>query len=137
MRRNFHGTKQACRIFTDGVDRHLRLWHFERAASDSCTFILRQPGINAFFIFVITIDDFLAISNKKELIQLSKKQLSMKYKIQDLGPVGNIVQWKAECNRHAGTITISQPAYTTKTLREYGADSGRPAPTPYITKKSI
>lgn len=135
LQRSVYGIKQACRLFTSGVARNLKLLQFDRSNADACTFVLQDSTNKDFCILVITVDDFLAVANSKKIIETLKAQLRTKYKLHDLGPVQNIINWKVERDRKEGTLKISQPHYINQILSTYNAERIKPAPTPYLPDK--
>ena len=60
-----------------------------------------------FVLLIITIDDFLVVSNNDELREHAKKHIQNKYVLKDLGPVQHILGWKV--TRTANELKISQP----------------------------
>ena len=126
---NIYGAKQACNTFTRGLSKYLELHNFTRLTSESCTFLLRSTLDNTKFVFfVITIDDFLVVSNCSKLRELAKQQLQAKYIIKDLGPVRHILGWKIERTDQA--ITVTQPAYIATLLETFGLTGAKTATTP-------
>ena len=68
MKGNIYGAKQACNTFTRGLSKYLELHNFTRLTSESCTFLIRSTlDSTKFVFFVITIDDFLVVSNCPKL----------------------------------------------------------------------
>ena len=129
---NMYGAKQACRIFTQGLSQHLHLTNFNRLTSDSCTYLLTAPNDSSQFVFfVITIDDFLVISNNPQLREHAKQHLQTKYILKDLGPVTHLLGWKV--TRTTEAIKISQPAYIAALLEKFGLQNAKPASSPIAT----
>lgn len=131
LQRNIYGTKNACRIFTTGVARNLKLMHFDRSTADSCTFILKDNSSSGIVILIITVDDFLTITNNLTLLSQIKSQLATHYKLQHLGPVKHIIGWKVDRNYTQKTITISQPAYIRQVASIYNRTNCKPTHSPY------
>ena len=126
---NMYGAKQACSTFTRGLSQHLEMHNFTRLSSESCTFLLRsKTHPDNFVFFVITIDDFLVVSNCSRLRETAKQQLESKYVIKDLGPVKHILGWKV--NRDNTGIHVSQPAYIATLLQNFGLTGAKPASSP-------
>ena len=126
---NIYGARQACHIFTKGLSRHLRLQNFTQLSSESCTYHLTNPDNTSQFVFcVVTIDDFLVISNNSTLRQHVKQHIQSKYSLKDLGPVRHILGWKV--HRDQTGIYISQPAYINKLLTQYNLQTAKPSTTP-------
>lgn len=131
---NIYDTKSACRIFTSGLASNLELINFTRSSADACTFTLKETNTNNIIILIITVDDFLTITNKPTLLENIKKELRKKYTLKDLGPVKHILGWKVERNWAKPTIKISQPAYIEHIAKTYNRTYFKPTHTPYSTK---
>jgi len=128
---NMYGTKQECRTFTQGLATFLTLAHYNRIASDACTYLYRdQHNPKHFILFAITIDDFLVVTNHTPLISTALTALKKKYSVKDLGPVQHIIGWKI--TRTPTDITITQSAYIDQILSRYQQTDCNPAPTPYL-----
>ena len=123
---NLYGSKQACKIFMDGLHKRLMQHGFYQHQTDASTCAKRNG--NHFATILITIDDMLIISNKQSLLNQTKKQLKTKCETKELGPVSHILQWKITRNRN--TITINQPACIDKSLNEQGMANCKPTATP-------
>ena len=91
LRRNIYGTTNACRIFTSGVANNLELMGFQRSTADACTFTLKDKDTNDVIILIITVDDFLTLTNNLSLLNKIKSSLKTKYKLKELGPVKHII----------------------------------------------
>ena len=118
LKGNMYGSKQACKIFTDGLASHLQNIGFTRLFSDSCSFIHRDPSDEqSFVLLVITVDDFLVVTNSDHLVQNVKSAIQHKYTLKDLGTVEHILGWKVTHSKEG--ILISQPAYIDSLLERF------------------
>ena len=130
---NMYGSKQACRIFTEGLSTFLESHDFQRLHSDPCSFIRHDPSRSELFILlIITVDDFLVISNSTALISHTKSTLLCKYSVKDLGPVSAILGWKVTQSQSG--ITISQPGYISSLLEKYRHTTAKPSPSPIASE---
>ena len=76
---NMYGSRQACKIFTEGLADFLSLSQFSGLASDTCSFILNShKNPSRFVLLVITVDDFLVITNHTPLTEKVKARLQQK-----------------------------------------------------------
>jgi len=130
---NMYGSRQACKIFTEGLADFLNVSDFSRLTSDTCSFLLRhQINPSHFVLLVITVDDFLVVSNHIPLVNKVKTRLQQKYTLKDLGQVTNILGWKVEHSKEG--IKISQPGYIQNLIDRFGQTDAKPFPSPIASE---
>ena len=130
---NMYGSKQACKVFTEGLASFLQSHSFTRLHSDPCPFIRHdQNDTSRFILLIITVDDFLVISNSRTLISSTKNTLLQKYALKDLGPVSTLLGWKVTQSKQG--ITISQPGYIQSLLDKYRHTHAKPSPSPIASE---
>ena len=128
-----YGCRQACKIFTDGLAAYLTSIHFSRLPSDPCSFILHSnKNPQHFVLLVITVDDFLVVTNHTPLSNQVRNQLSRKYKLKDLGRVQHLLGWKITHSTEG--ITISQPSYIQELLDKYGLTNAKTFSSPIASE---
>ena len=81
---------------------------------------------------MVTVDDFLVITNNPPLRDKAKLHIQTKYKLKDLGPVTHILGWKV--TRDTTGIKLSQPAYIKTLLSKYGLQDAKTAPSPIASE---
>lgn len=75
-------------------------------------------------------DDVMGISSTKAGGELVREELGWKYEVKNLGEANLVLGIRIDCDRDAGTITISQHAYLEHVLTCYGMTECSPRTTP-------
>ena len=82
---------------------------------------------NSFFL-ILYVDDILLASSDVDLLLETKKFLSSKFDMKDLGEASFILGIEVHRDRRNGMSALSQKAYLEKILKKYGMHMSKPTP---------
>ena len=124
MEGKIYEANQACTCFSTSLATYFtKHGGSTQSVADPCVFIWNQD--DNFVYFFITIHDFLAFSNGKELMTQAKPLLAAKYNIKFHGKVRHILKWRKTAKQTH--LTIYQPAYTKNVIQELNMLNCKPA----------
>ena len=83
------------------------------------------------------VDDILQASSGVDLLLETKKFLSSKFDMKDLGEVSFILGIEIHRDRRNGVLALSQKAYLEKILKKYGMHMSKPTPAPIVKGDSF
>ncbi len=81
LHRSIYGLKQSPRCWNHTLDEHLKQLGFQQTPSDPCLYI----SIESAMIIAVYVDDLVLAGKSEEEIEEAKRNLSSRFKIQDLG----------------------------------------------------
>ena len=117
LKKSLYGLKQAPRQWNKSLDEFIRSHGFKRCHIDRSVYI-RGSGSSA-TIIAVYVDDILIFGHDHELITNFKTDLNVKFKIEDLGQVKNILGMEVERNRENRTLKLTQRKYIEKLLTKF------------------
>ena len=82
-------------------------------------------------------DDILLASSDINLLQETKKFLSSKFEMKDLGEVSFVLGIEIHRDRRKGVLGLSQRVYLEKVLKKYGMHVSKPTPAPIVKGDSF
>ena len=82
-------------------------------------------------------DDILLASSDINLLQETKKFLSSKFDMKDLGEASFVLGIEIHRDRRKGVLQLSQSAYLEKVLKKYGMHASKPTPAPIVKGDSF
>lgn len=128
--KNLYGTPDACRIYSDGLHKHLLRHGFKASKADQCLYTkMSEHGL---LIIAVTIDDFLTASPNAAGYEEIKRILRTKYVIKDLGKVSKILNWSVHHGRD-GSLHIHQPQLVRAFINTMGLSQGKATKSPYAS----
>ena len=130
--KSIYGLKQAGRVWYETIAQHLMANSFTRCASDSCIFYSHE-GANK-VIIAVYVDDLIIAASNLELCFQTKKLLSDRFSIKDLGKASYILGIKIE--RSDQGISLNQTKYALELLTKQSMLDCNSGPTP-ITPSDI
>ena len=83
-----------------------------------------------YIFLVLYVDDILLASNDKELLHETKKFLSKKFEMKDLGEASFVLGIQIHRDRSRGILGLSQKSYIEKVLQRFGMQDCKPGDTP-------
>ena len=99
---------------------------FQQCEADPCVFI--HGGPNDLCALAVYVDDIVILTKTDEEMLFIKKQLSEKFKMNDLGELHYLLG--VQVQRKDGTITLDQQQYLTKLLMKFGLSDAKTVSTP-------
>ena len=77
-------------------------------------------------------DDILLASSDVDILLETKKFLSSKFDMKDLGETSFVLGIEIHRDRRNGVLALSQKAYLEKILKTYGMHMSKPTPAPIV-----
>jgi hypothetical protein len=128
LKKALYGLKQASREWYKTFLSELKTLGFTRIQADHCVFYKKIDGHD--LIIAVYVDDNLILSDSLDLINKTKKELSSRFEMTDLGDVNWILNMEVTRNRPKRTIRLSQSQYIENILERHGMADCKPAATP-------
>lgn len=94
LNKPLYGLKQAGRQWYKRIDDCLQNMNFKRTETDPCVYV--NSNGKSKMIIIIYVDDLILASTTLQELNTTKKILSSKFKMKDLGPINNLLGIKIE-----------------------------------------
>ena len=109
LKKSIYGLKQVSRQWYLKIDETIRKFGFKENEEDNCIYAKFK---NVKFIFLILyVDDILLAGSDVDLLRETKKFLSSKFDMKDLGEASFILGIEIHRDRRNGVLALSQKAY--------------------------
>lgn len=128
LRKGLYGMKQAGRIWNQTLNERMVSWGFERLACESCIYYRKSPTGTT--IAAVHVDDFLSIASSKDENERFKDQMREVWTISDLGTPKHIVGVSVEWDRDNKAVALSQTAFITRVVQQFGQAEAHPLSLP-------
>ncbi|RVW13581.1 Retrovirus-related Pol polyprotein from transposon TNT 1-94 [Vitis vinifera] len=128
LKRSIYGLKQASRQWYRKFDQMITSFGFKENTVDQCIY-LKFSG-SKFIILVLYVDDILLASSDVGLLHETKRFLSSKFDMKDLGNASFVLGIQIHRDRSRGILGLSQKAYIDKVLSRFGMSNCAPGDTP-------
>jgi len=127
--KSIYGLKQAPRQWYAKIDDFFtKSLGMERSPADDCVYVRCKGG--QVLVIALYVDDLLIACSDQETLDSTKRELSNRFKMKDLGE-SRIILGMDICRDHkAGTLSVSQTRYADKVIKRFGMDSARGINTP-------
>lgn len=79
---------------------------------------------------MLYVDDIIIVSDRLELMDRIKQQLSNQFEMSDMGELKLFLGLKVDRDLSGGTMKISQPKYIADLLQRFGMSDCKPVATP-------
>ena len=132
LKKSMYGLKQAGRARNKEIDSTLRSLGFAATSADPCWYVKRVAGRIVAQV-LLYVDDMLCAGADSELDSLAR-QLSERYSITDDGEPSWFLGVSVARDTKAGTLLLSQEAYTARVLTLFNMLDCNPASTPADTE---
>jgi hypothetical protein len=130
LKKSIYELKQAFRQWYLKFDETVRKFGFKENEEDNCIYAKFK---NRKFIFLILyVDDILLTSSDIDLLLETKKFLSSKFDMKDLGEASFVLGIGIHRDRNKRVLGLSQKAYLEKVLKKYGMHASKPTPAPIV-----
>ena len=127
LKRSIYGLKQASRQWYRKFDQVIISFGFKENTVDQCIY-LKFSG-SKFIILVLYVDDILLASSDVGLLHETKRFLSSKFDMKDLGDASSVLGIQIYRDRPRGILRLSQKAYIDKVLSRFGMSNCAPGNT--------
>ena len=128
LHKALYGLKQAPRAWYATLRAALEALGYTAAGGDPSLFT-RVSDLGVVFL-VVYVDDILVAANNTAAVQNAKREVLGRFKGRDLGEAGVYLGLEISRDRGAGTLTISQPAFTAQLLEKHGMGAAKGRGTP-------
>jgi hypothetical protein len=130
LKKSIYGLKQASRQWYLKFDETVRKFGFKENKEDNCIYAKFKNG--KFIFLILYVDDILLASSDIDLLLETKKFLSLKFDMKDLGEASFVLGIEIHRERSKGVLGLSQKAYLEKVLKKYGMHASKPTPAPIV-----
>ena len=117
LKKSIYGLKQASRQWYLKFDQIIRQFDFKENKVDNCIYTKFKGS--KFIFLVLYVDDILLASSDMNLLLETKKFLSCKFDMKDLGEASYILGIEIHRDRSNGILGLSQKIYIKKVLKKY------------------
>ena len=111
-------------------DQTIRNFGFKENVEDNCVYTKFKNG--KFIFLVLYVDDILLASSDVSLLLETKKFLSSKFDMKDLGEASFVLGIEIHRDRSKGVLGLSQKAYIEKVLKKFSMHKYSPSPAPIV-----
>ena len=116
LKKSIYGLKQASRQWYLKFDQTIRNFGFKENVENNYVYIKFKNG--KFFFLVLYVDDILLASSDVSLLLETKKFLSLKFDMKDLGEASFVLGIEIYQDRRKWVLGLSQKAYIEKVLKK-------------------
>ena len=128
LKKSIYGLKQASRQWYYKFHQVIISFGFEVNAVDDCVYH-KFSGSKHIFL-VLYVDDILLASNDIGLLHETKRFLSKKFEMKNLGDASFVLGIQIHRDRSRGILGLSQKGYIEKVLKRFGMQNSKPGDTP-------
>ena len=128
LKKSIYGLKQASRQWYFKFHEVIISFGFEMNAVEDCIYH-KFSGSKHIFL-VLYVDDILLASNDIGLLHETKRFLSNKFEMKDLGEASFVLGIEIHRDRSRGILGLSQRNYIEKILKRFGMQDCKPGDTP-------
>ena len=128
LKRSLYGLKQSPRMWNQTIDDFMLKIEFKKCQSDHCIYIKRTD--KEMIVVVIYVDDLILASNDDELLESTKRALSERFEMTDLGELEYFLGMEIKNDRDAGKVTVRQTKFLKSLLSKFGMQDSKPVKTP-------
>jgi hypothetical protein len=126
LKKSIYGLKQTSRQWYLKFDETVRKFGFKENEEDNCIYVKFKNG--KFVFLILYVDDILLSSSDIDLLLETKKFLSSKFDMKDLGEASFVLGIEIHRERSKGILGLSQKAYLERVLNKYGMHASKPTP---------
>ena len=129
LKKAIYGLKQSPRQWYARIDEFfVHTLGMERNKADDCVYVRRQGG--QILIIALYVDDLLIACSDLSILNNTKRELSNRFKMKDLGESRIILGMDITRDRIKRTLSLNQSRYAQKVIERFGMSSARGQRTP-------
>jgi hypothetical protein len=130
LKKSIYGLKQTSREWYLKFDEVIRKLGFEENKVDNCVYV-KFRGSKYIFL-ILSVDDILLACSDKNMLLETKRFLSSKFDMKDLGGAAYVLGIEIHRDRSRGILGPSQRAYVEKVLKKYNMHKCSVLPAPVV-----
>ena len=128
LKKSIYGLKQSSRQWYYKFHQVIISSGFEMNMVDDC--IYHKFSGSKHIYLVLYVDDILLATNDIGMVHETKRFLSKKFEMKDLGDASFVLGIQIHRNRSHGILGLSQKSYIKKILKRFGMHDCKPGDTP-------
>ena len=128
LKRSIYGLKQSARCWNVELDRKLKNMGFSQSKNDPCIYI--KEAREGYCIIAVYVDDLIVGGENERNIEHTKKTISDKFEVTDMGPLHYFLGVKVVQKVESGEIWIGQPNFTKELLKKFQMSESKQVDTP-------
>ncbi|KAG4037393.1 Retrovirus-related Pol polyprotein from transposon TNT 1-94 [Phytophthora cactorum] len=128
LKRSLYGLKQSPRMWNQTIDDFMLKLGFKKCESDHCVYIKRNDQEMIFV--VLYVDDLILASSSDELLESTKRALSKRFEMTELGELEYFLGMEIKNDRDSGKVTVRQTKFLKSILTKFGMQDSKPVKTP-------
>jgi hypothetical protein len=130
LKKSIYGLKQASKQWYLKLDRTIMNFGFKENIMDNCVYVKFKNG--KYIFLILYVDNILLTSSDVGLLLETKKFLSSKFDMKDLGEASFVLGIEIHRDRSKGVLELSQNAYIEKVLKKFSMYKCSASPAPIV-----
>jgi len=130
LKKLIYGLKQPSRQWYLKFDKTIKHFGFKENIEDNCVYAKFKNG--KYIFLILYVDDILLASSDVSLLLETKKFLSSKFDMKDLGEASFVLGIEIHQDRVKGVLRLSQKTYIEKVLKKFNMHKCSASPAPII-----
>ena len=128
LKRSIYGLKQSARCWNVELDSKLKDMGFKQCKSDPCIYI--KEAKEGYCVIAVYVDDLIVGGESEKNIACTKKKISEKFEVTDMGALHYFLGVKVYQNPKTNEIWIGQPNFTKELLQKLQMSECKQVDTP-------
>jgi hypothetical protein len=130
LKKSIYGLKQASRQWYLKFDRTIKDFGFKENVDENYIYAKFKNG--KYIFLILYVDDILLASSDVSLLLETKKFLSLKFDMKDLGEASFVLGIEVHRDRTKGVLGLSQKLYIEKILKRFNMHKCSASPAPIV-----